>query len=149
VYTGFVTSHLRFGSSTYIYSLRFRKWSRLGQSQWGFMSVSCTLNTAPHQQNFTFCMKPFNFERRGKSFTMVKPLGTISHALETVWNPHWDTNRVSPCNYAIKPYNKRGCATLEPMKLCSETMHWGRHLFHTKVSHLGNWDGETLHWDWP
>jgi hypothetical protein len=54
---------------------------------------------------------------------MVKPLGTVSHALETVWNPHWDTNRVSPCNYAIKPYNKRevvgplslwNCA----MKLC-------------------------------
>jgi hypothetical protein len=34
-------------------------------------------------------------------------------------------------------------------KLCNETMHWGRHLFHTKVAHLGNRDGETLHWDWP
>jgi hypothetical protein len=54
---------------------------------------------------------------------MVKPLGTVSHALETVWNPHWDTNRVSPCNYAIKSYNERevvgplslwNCA----MKLC-------------------------------
>jgi hypothetical protein len=56
---------------------------------------------------------------------MVKPLGTVSHALETVWNPHWDTNRVSPCNYEIKPYNERevvgplslwNCA----MKLCIE-----------------------------
>jgi hypothetical protein len=80
---------------------------------------------------------------------MVKPLDTVSHALETVWNPRWDTNTVSPCNYAIKPYNERGCGTLEPMKLCNETMHWGRHLFHTKVSHLENRDGETLHWDWP
>jgi hypothetical protein len=75
---------------------------------------------------------------------MVKPLGTVSHALETVWNPHWDTNRVSPCNCTIKPYNERGCGTLELMKLCNETMHWWRHLFHTKVSHLGNRDGETL-----
>jgi hypothetical protein len=48
----------------------------------GFMSVSCTLNTAPHQQNFTFCMKPLG-ERR-KSFIMVKPLDTVSHALKTV-----------------------------------------------------------------
>jgi hypothetical protein len=39
--------------------------------------------------------------------------------------PHWDTNRVSACNYAIKPYNERevvgplslwNCA----MKLCIE-----------------------------
>jgi hypothetical protein len=51
----------------------------LGQSQWGFMSVSCTLNTAPHQQNFTFCMKPLGERRKefhhgetfGHSFTCV------------------------------------------------------------------------------
>jgi hypothetical protein len=46
----------------------------------GFMSVSCTLNTAPHQQNFTFCMKPLgerskefhHGETFGHSFTCVE-----------------------------------------------------------------------------
>jgi hypothetical protein len=34
-----------------------------------------------------------------------------------------------------------------------ETVQWNyafrENLFRTKVSHLGNQDGETLHWDWP
>jgi hypothetical protein len=56
---------------------------------------------------------------------MVKPLGTVSHALEIVWNPHWDTNRVSPCNYSIKSYNEREvvgplCLWNCAMKLCIE-----------------------------
>jgi hypothetical protein len=68
----------------------------------------------------------------------MKPLGerrkefhhgeTFGHSFTCVGNcvkPHWDTNRVSPCNYAIKPYNERevvgplslwNCA----MKLCIE-----------------------------
>jgi hypothetical protein len=87
------------------------------------MSVSCTLNTAPHQQNFTFCMKPLG-ERR-KEFHHGE---TFGHSFTCVGNcvkPHWDTNRVSPCNYAIKSYNERevvgplslwNCA----MKLCIE-----------------------------
>jgi hypothetical protein len=87
------------------------------------MSVSCTLNIAPHQQNFTFCMKPLG-ERR-KEFHHGE---TFGHSFTWVGNcvkPHWDTNRFSPCNYAIKPYNERevvgplslwNCA----MKLCIE-----------------------------
>jgi hypothetical protein len=45
----------------------------------GFISVSCTLNIAPHQQNFTFCMKPLGERKKefhhgetfGHSFTCV------------------------------------------------------------------------------
>jgi hypothetical protein len=87
------------------------------------MSVSCTLNTMPHHQNFTFCMKPLG--ERMKEFHHGE---TFWHSFTCVGNcvkSHWDTNRVSPCNYAIKPYNERevvgplilwNCA----MKLCIE-----------------------------
>jgi hypothetical protein len=50
----------------------FRLQGFLGQSQWGFMSVSSILNAVPHQRNFTFCMKPLGKRRKefhhGESF---------------------------------------------------------------------------------
>jgi hypothetical protein len=99
----------------------------------GFMSVSCTSNTASHQQNFTFCMKPLG----------VKPLGTVSHALETVWNPYWDTNRVSPCKYAIKPYNERE-RLWDPWAY--ETVQWNYALRETSISYQSftSWKPDTV-----
>jgi hypothetical protein len=47
-------------------NFNFHMWDFLSlmQSQCGFMSVSCTLNTVTHQQNFTFCMKPLGERRK-------------------------------------------------------------------------------------
>jgi hypothetical protein len=43
-----------------------------------FMHIKYSTTSA----KFHFALNPE--EREGKSFTMVKPLGTVSHALETV-----------------------------------------------------------------
>jgi hypothetical protein len=89
----------------------------------GFISVSYTLNTAPHQQNFTFLHETLRREKE-----RVSPWWNLWAQFHMRWKlceTHWDTNRVSPCNYAIKPYNERevvGPLSLWNcvMKLCIE-----------------------------
>jgi hypothetical protein len=76
---------------------------------------------------------------------MVKPLGTVSHALETVWNPHWDTNRVSPCNYAIKPYNER--EVVGPWAY--ETVQWNYALRETSISYQSFTSWKPGRWNSP
>jgi hypothetical protein len=63
-------------------------------------------------------------ERR-KDFHHVETFGHSFTCVRNCVKPHWDTNRVSPCNYAIKPYNERG--VVGPLslwncviKLCTE-----------------------------
>jgi hypothetical protein len=51
---------------------------------WGFMSVSCTSNTAPRQQNFTFCMKLLGERRkefhRSETFGHSRDVSGAGHA---------------------------------------------------------------------
>jgi hypothetical protein len=117
-----------------------------GQSQWGFHECFIHIKYSATSAKFHFLHETLRREKE-----RVSPWWNLWAQFHMRWRL---------CETPIETQIEFHHATMQLNHTMRERLwdpwayetvqwnYWGRHLFHTKVSHLGNRDGETLHWDW-